>query len=109
MTRGGDGRALAIQDEHRSTLVNFSGCIIFTSDTFIYCKAKDICFLGNIPNSVIYRNVGQYPNANHVPGILILKIDAPIYFTNAIYLKERWIDEEEDRIKATGKRVCNIL
>ncbi|CAL0300595.1 unnamed protein product [Lupinus luteus] len=62
--------------------------------------------LGNIPNSVIYRNVDQYPNANHVPGILILKIDAPIYFANSSYLRERitrWIDEEEDRIKATGE------
>ncbi|XP_027363370.1 sulfate transporter 3.1-like [Abrus precatorius] len=62
--------------------------------------------LGNIPNSVIYRNVEQYPNANHVPGILILEIDAPIYFANASYLRERitrWIDEEEDRIKTTGE------
>lgn len=45
--------------------------------------------LGNIPNSVVYRNVEQYPNANHVPGILILEIDAPIYFANASYLRER--------------------
>nr|KYP31654.1 Sulfate transporter 3.1 [Cajanus cajan] len=62
--------------------------------------------LGHIPNSVIYRNVEQYPNAKHVPGILILEIDAPIYFANASYLRERitrWIDEEEDRIKATGE------
>ncbi|RDX84891.1 Sulfate transporter 3.1 [Mucuna pruriens] len=62
--------------------------------------------LGNIPNSVIYRNVEQYPNAKHVPGILILEIDAPIYFANASYLRERitrWIDEEEDKIKATGE------
>ncbi|CAL0310357.1 unnamed protein product [Lupinus luteus] len=62
--------------------------------------------LGNIPNSGVYRNVEQYPNANHVPGILILEIDAPIYFANASYLRERilrWIDEEEDKIKATGK------
>ncbi|RDX85464.1 Sulfate transporter 3.1, partial [Mucuna pruriens] len=62
--------------------------------------------LGNIPNSAVYRNVEQYPNANHIPGILILEIDAPIYFANASYLRERitrWIDEEEDRIKATGK------
>ncbi|OIW05001.1 hypothetical protein TanjilG_06413 [Lupinus angustifolius] len=62
--------------------------------------------LGNIPNSGVYRNVEQYPNANHVPGILILEIDAPIYFANASYLRERilrWIDEEEDNIKATGK------
>ncbi|KAI4349476.1 hypothetical protein L6164_010060 [Bauhinia variegata] len=62
--------------------------------------------LGNIPNSVVYRNVEQYPNANHVPGILILEIDAPIYFANASYLRERitrWIDEEEDRVKAAGE------
>lgn len=45
--------------------------------------------MGNIPDSMIYRNVEQYPNASNVPGILILEIDAPIYFTNASYLRER--------------------
>lgn len=62
--------------------------------------------LGNIPNSMIYRNLEQYPNANNVPGILILEIDAPIYFANSSYLRERiarWIDEEEDRIKCSGE------
>lgn len=47
--------------------------------------------LGNIPNSVVYRNVEQYPDATHVPGILILEIDSPIYFANASYLRERYI------------------
>ncbi|KAG7970495.1 hypothetical protein I3843_07G086900 [Carya illinoinensis] len=62
--------------------------------------------MGNIPDSMIYRNVEQYPNASNVPGILILEIDAPIYFTNASYLRERiarWINEEEDRIKSSGE------
>ncbi|WOG83662.1 hypothetical protein DCAR_0102839 [Daucus carota subsp. sativus] len=62
--------------------------------------------LGNIPDSRIYRSVDQYPNANNVPGILILEIDAPIYFANSNYLRERitrWIDEEEDRIKTSGE------
>ncbi|KAK8693926.1 hypothetical protein V6N13_071493 [Hibiscus sabdariffa] len=62
--------------------------------------------LGNIPNSTIYRNVEQYPGTNSVPGILILEIDAPIYFANASYLRERisrWIDEEEDRLKSAGE------
>ncbi|CAL8165844.1 unnamed protein product [Prunus armeniaca] len=40
---------------------------------------------GNLPNSMVYRNVEQYPNASNVPGILILEIDAPIYFANANY------------------------
>ncbi|BBH10204.1 sulfate transporter 3 [Prunus dulcis] len=45
---------------------------------------------GNLPNSVVYRNVEQYPNASNVPGILILEIDAPIYFANTNYLRERY-------------------
>ncbi|KAJ0253573.1 Sulfate transporter 3.1 [Hirschfeldia incana] len=61
---------------------------------------------GNIPNTMIYRNTDQYPYSRIVPGLLILEIDAPIYFANAGYLRERitrWIDEEEDRIKASGE------
>ncbi|PIN04647.1 hypothetical protein CDL12_22816 [Handroanthus impetiginosus] len=62
--------------------------------------------LGNIPDSKDYRNVDQYKNAHHVPGILILEIDAPIYFANTNYLRERisrWIDDEEDRIRLSGE------
>lgn len=47
--------------------------------------------LGNIPDSVIYRSVDQYPNAINVPGILILEINAPIYFANSSYLRERFL------------------
>ncbi|PKI61529.1 hypothetical protein CRG98_018076 [Punica granatum] len=61
--------------------------------------------LGNIPNSMIYRSIDQYPNATKVPGVLILQIDGSIYFANANYLRERitrWIYEEvEDKLKAT--------
>ncbi|KAF8388100.1 hypothetical protein HHK36_026766 [Tetracentron sinense] len=62
--------------------------------------------LGNIPNSMIYRSVEQYPVANNVPGILILQIDGPIYFANSGYLRERisrWITEEEDKLKFAGE------
>lgn len=62
--------------------------------------------LGNVPNSMAYRNTEQYTNASNVPGILILEIDAPIYFANSNYLRERitrWIDEEEDRIRSSGE------
>ncbi|XP_010556775.1 PREDICTED: sulfate transporter 3.2 isoform X2 [Tarenaya hassleriana] len=63
------------------------------------------CVLGNIRDTQIYRNMEQYPNAGSVPGLLILRIDAPIYFANASYLRERigrWIEEEEDRVKSSG-------
>lgn len=47
--------------------------------------------LGRINNSMIYRSIDQYPDANNVPGVLILHIDSPIYFANANYLRERYI------------------
>ncbi|KAG7028882.1 Sulfate transporter 3.1 [Cucurbita argyrosperma subsp. argyrosperma] len=62
--------------------------------------------LGNIPNSTIYRSIDQYPTAEHVPGILILQLEAPIYFANSNYLRERlsrWITDEEERIKSSGE------
>lgn len=68
--------------------------------------------LGNIPNSGIYRNVEQYPNANSIPGILILEIDAPIYFANSGYLRERigrWVDEEEERLKSSGESTLQYV
>ena len=47
--------------------------------------------LGNLPNSMDYRNVDQYQSASNIPGILILEIDAPIYFANTNYLRERYL------------------
>ncbi|KAG7018734.1 Sulfate transporter 3.1, partial [Cucurbita argyrosperma subsp. argyrosperma] len=61
--------------------------------------------LGNIPNSTIYRSIDQYPTANRVPGALILQLEAPIYFANSNYVRERlsrWITDEEKRIKSSG-------
>lgn len=48
--------------------------------------------LGNIPNSMAYRSIDQYPIASNVPGVLILQIDAPICFANSNYLRERYIN-----------------
>lgn len=58
--------------------------------------------LGNIPGTSIYRNLQQYPDANRTPGIVIVRIDAAIYFSNSNYIRERilrWLDDEGDRMK----------
>ncbi|OVA15536.1 STAS domain [Macleaya cordata] len=68
--------------------------------------------LGNIPNSMTYRSVDQYPVAASVPGVLILQVDAPIYFANASYLRERisrWMDEEEDKLKSSGEATLQYV
>lgn len=56
--------------------------------------------LGNLPRTTIYRNVEQYPDATKVPGVLIVRVDSAIYFTNSNYVKERilrWVRDEEEQ------------
>ncbi|CAL2234293.1 unnamed protein product [Prunus armeniaca] len=99
-------------------LVDYEAAIhLWKVDTFdfvVYMSAWYFCLWqgqgllskGNLPNSMVYRNVEQYPNASNVPGILILEIDAPIYFANTNYLRKRitrWINVLEDRIKSAGE------
>ncbi|XP_077212940.1 sulfate transporter 1.3-like [Tasmannia lanceolata] len=62
--------------------------------------------LGNLPRTTIYRNIEQYPNAKKVPGILIVRIDSAIYFSNSNYVKERilrWLGDEDEQLKANDE------
>eukprot|EP00854_Cymbomonas_tetramitiformis_P001011 gene1011-1536_t len=45
--------------------------------------------LGKLPNTTVYRNIRQYEDAATVEGMIILRIDAPIYFANTSYVKEK--------------------
>ena len=44
--------------------------------------------LGRLQGSSVYRNVKQYPEAEHYDGIVICRIDAPLYFANTEYIRE---------------------
>lgn len=50
----------------------------------------DAAVLGRLPGTTVYRNVQQYPEAYTYNGIVIVRIDAPIYFANISYIKDRW-------------------
>ncbi|KMS95243.1 hypothetical protein BVRB_010680 [Beta vulgaris subsp. vulgaris] len=69
--------------------------------------------LGNLPGSTIYRNMQQYPEATNIPGILIVRVDSAIYFSNSNYIKERilrWlVDEEEKRKKLYRPRIQFLI
>lgn len=61
--------------------------------------------LGRIPRTNVYRNIQQYPEATKVPGVLIVRVDSAIYFSNSNYIKERilrWLTDEEEQLKAAG-------
>ena len=38
--------------------------------------------LGRLPGTAVFRNVKQYPEAQQYPGILAVRIDAPLYYAN---------------------------
>ncbi|CAN6442495.1 unnamed protein product [Victoria cruziana] len=48
-----------------------------------------IAVLGRLPGTTIYRNVQQYPESYTYSGIVIVRVDAPIYFANVGYIRER--------------------
>lgn len=54
--------------------------------------------LGKIPGTSVYRNIQQYTEASKVPGVMIVRVDSAIYFSNSNYVKERilrWLTDEE--------------
>ncbi|CAK8530278.1 unnamed protein product [Lathyrus sativus] len=54
--------------------------------------------LGKLPGTTVYRNVLQYPKAAQIPGMLIVRVDSAIYFSNSNYIKDRilkWLTDEE--------------
>ncbi|XP_024970308.1 sulfate transporter 1.3-like [Cynara cardunculus var. scolymus] len=68
--------------------------------------------LGKIPMTTVYRNIGQYPEATKVPGVLIVRVDSAIYFSNSNYTKERilrWLTDEEDNLKETYQPKIEFL
>uniref|UniRef100_A0A0E0IGL3 STAS domain-containing protein n=1 Tax=Oryza nivara TaxID=4536 RepID=A0A0E0IGL3_ORYNI len=48
-----------------------------------------IAVLGRLPGTTVYRNRLQYPEAYTYNGIVVVRIDAPIYFANISYIKDR--------------------
>ncbi|KAJ6685518.1 SULFATE TRANSPORTER 1.2-LIKE [Salix purpurea] len=68
--------------------------------------------LGNLPRSTVYRNILQYPEATKVPGVLIVRVDSAIYFSNSNYIKERilrWLIDEDDLVKESGQTKIQFL
>lgn len=55
----------------------------------IHCWMYTAAVLGRLPGTTVYRNVQQYPEAYTYNGIVIVRIDAPIYFANISYIKDR--------------------
>ncbi|BAT83082.1 hypothetical protein LR48_Vigan03g012300 [Vigna angularis] len=69
-----------------------------------------IAVLGRLPGTTVYRNVKQYPEAYKYNGIVIVRVDAPIYFANTSFIKDRLREYEVhvDSSKSRGPEVERI-
>lgn len=45
--------------------------------------------LGRLPGTSVFRNLKHYPEAELIPGVLILRMDASLYFANTAFFKEQ--------------------
>ncbi|GAB2300404.1 Probable sulfate transporter 3.5 [Dionaea muscipula] len=66
--------------------------------SLLYAARPESSKLGNIPGTEIYRDIKQYPVPEATPGILVLQLSSPIYFSGSTYVRERvmrWIRDEE--------------
>ncbi|KNA10848.1 hypothetical protein SOVF_140610 [Spinacia oleracea] len=62
-----------------------------------------IAVLGRLPGTTIYRNVQQYPEAYKYHGLVVVRVDAPIYFANTSYIKDR-LREYESTVDESVRR-----
>jgi sulfate transporter 4 len=70
--------------------------------------------LGRLPGSSVYRNVKQYPEAERYDGIVLMRIDAPLYFANAQNIRDkirkyRLQAENELEARSPGKTVKYLI
>ncbi|XP_016512976.1 putative sulfate transporter 3.5 [Nicotiana tabacum] len=78
----------------------------------LYIARPATCKLGLISETGLYRDVEQYPDANGIAGILILKLGSPIYFANCNYIRERilrWIRDERSLTISEGNEIEFLL
>ncbi|THG09199.1 hypothetical protein TEA_029793 [Camellia sinensis var. sinensis] len=78
----------------------------------LYVARPATCKLGSISNSTLYRDVEQYPEATGVPGILVLQLGSPLYFSNCTYIRERilrWVRDEQAATNSKGNDIEHVL
>ena len=56
-----------------------------------------IAVLGRIPGTTEFRNVERSPSAVTTDGVVVVRVDAPLYFANLDYLRERLMNLEEEQ------------
>lgn len=69
------------------------GGVVFSLLVFIWRSAHPhIAQLGWLANEGVFRNIRRYPEAVVPPGLLLVRVDASLYFANMAFVEE-WLRE----------------
>ncbi|XP_008777963.4 sulfate transporter 4.1, chloroplastic-like [Phoenix dactylifera] len=68
-----------------------------------------IAVLGRLPGTTVYRNIEQYPEAYIHDGIVVVQIDAPIYFANVSYIRDRLQEYQTTKYGPEAERVYFVI
>ena len=64
--------------------------VVLSLTMVIYRSAyPHIASLGKLPNTNYYRNVERFPQVEQRPDILVMRFDAPLFFANTNYFKDK--------------------
>ena len=77
--------------------------------TIFRASRPNSCVLGQMPGSVVYRDVGTFNDAKRVPGIVVFCFDGPIYFGNSAFLREELARMQSIAISEKTNTRCALI
>jgi SulP family sulfate permease len=56
-----------------------------------------IAVLGRVPGTAQFRNIDRSPTAETTDGVVVVRVDAPLYFANLDYVRDHFAKLESER------------
>lgn len=76
---------------------------------FIYSASRPYrTQLGDVPGLRGYHDVTMHPNARRIPGTLILRFDAPLFFANGAMFDD-WVRSQVKQARSAGRRIHTVV
>lgn len=74
----------------------------------LFNTRPNAAILGRLPNTNIFRNIERFPEAELVPGLVILRIDASFYFANTEFLKDKLHEVMENYLNSLETIILDV-
>lgn len=80
--------------------------VLASLGVFIYHSTQPhTAELGRLPGTNTFRNIHNYPRAQVLPGVLIIRLDAALYFANTAFFQTRVMDS----VAAAGRPIRSVV